>query len=362
MPREIEDLGSQVEELLPGFRDVGGLVTGRLGDRLRALRVPGGCRLRQVVDRLLFEAERFSHLADRGTLAVGHDITDHPGPLRSVFFVDVLDDLLPMGGREVDIDVGRRRHLLMEEALEEQVVLDRIDPRDAEQVGDDAVRRRATPLARDAARPGKPHQVPVDEEELGKAGLVDDVELFLQAGRDLGGDRMIFLPHGVLAQPVQKGVRRLPRRDREPGKARAHQVEAEAATPRNFRGMRQALVGNLLRVAAEDLAELGAGLEVVFGIWMQVTLCLVERGAMTDRGEDVVEPVPVGCRIKDLVGDDQRRAVALGQVEQPLVARAIIRRQVIVQFDEDAIVAEDLLVEGQPLFGIGHQRDQVPAQ
>ena len=54
--------------------------------------------------------------------------------------------------------------------------------------------------------------------------------------------------------------------------------------------------------------------------------------------------------------------MALGQVEQPLVARAIIRRQVIVQFDEDAIVAEDILVEGQPLFGIGHQRDQVPAQ
>jgi len=126
--------------------------------------------------------------------------------------------------------------------------------------------------------------------------------------------------------------------------------------------MRQALVGDLPRVAAEDLAELGAGLEVVFGVWMQVTLCLVERGAMTDRGEDVVEPVPVGCRIEDLVGDDQRRAVALGQVQQRLVARAIVRRQVIVHFDEDAIAAEDLLVKGQPLFGIGHQRDQVPAQ
>src|SRR5712692_11629222 len=107
----------------------------------------------------------------------------------------------------------------MQEALEEQVVLDRIDPRDAEEVGDDAIRRRAAPLAGDAARLREPHQVPVDQEEFAEAGLVDDVELFLQTGRDLRGDRTIFLADRVLAQPVQEGVWRLPRRDREPGKA-----------------------------------------------------------------------------------------------------------------------------------------------
>src|SRR6266849_6285748 len=146
----------------------------------------------------------------------------------------------------------------MQEALEEQVVLDRIDPRDAEEVSDDAVRRRAAPLARDAARLREPHQIPVDEEELAEAGLVDDVELFLQTGRDLGGDRTIFLPDGILTEPVQEGVRRLPRRDRKAGKARAHQVEAEAAAPRNFRGVGQALIDDLPRVPAEDLAKLGA--------------------------------------------------------------------------------------------------------
>src|ERR1700682_2766685 len=89
-------------------------------------------------------------------------------------------------------------------------------------------------------------------------GLVNYVELLLQTGRDHGGDRTILLPDGVLAQAVEKGVGRLPRRDREAGKARAHQVEAEAAAPRNFRGVRQAFVDNLPRIAAEDLAELGS--------------------------------------------------------------------------------------------------------
>src|SRR5207245_3139523 len=230
-------------------------IAGRRRDRLRALRVPGGWRRRQVVARLLFADQRLPHRADRGALAIGDDVADHAGALWAVLFVDVLDDLLPVRSGEVDVDVGCRRHLLVEEALEEQVVLDRIDPRDAEQVGDDAVRRRAAPLARDAARPGKAHQVPVDEEELAEAGLVDDVELFLQAGRDLRGDRTIFLPDGILAQAIQKGVRRLPRRDWEPGKARAHQVEAEAAALGNFCGLRQSLVDERTRVPAEDLAE-----------------------------------------------------------------------------------------------------------
>src|ERR1700737_4371415 len=80
----------------------------------------------------------------------------------------------------------------------------------------------------------------------------------LKPGRDLGGDRTIFLPDGVLAQPVEKGVGRLPRRHLEAGKARAHQVEAEAAALRNFRGVRQAFVDDLPRIAAEGLAELGS--------------------------------------------------------------------------------------------------------
>src|SRR6266516_3340182 len=42
------------------------------------------------------------------------------------------------------------------------------------------------------------------------------------------------------------------------GKARTHQVEAEAAALGNFRGLRQSLVDDRTRVPAEDLAELSA--------------------------------------------------------------------------------------------------------
>ena len=130
--REFEDLGGEVEQLLPGLRDVGRRVAGRLGDRLGTLRVPGRGRFRQVIDRLLLEAQRLAHLANRRSLAVGDDVADHPGALRPVFFVDVLDDLLAMRRREVDVDVRRGRHLLVQEPLEQQVVLDRVHPGDAQ--------------------------------------------------------------------------------------------------------------------------------------------------------------------------------------------------------------------------------------
>src|SRR5205807_9101303 len=115
----------------------------------------------------------------------------------------------------------------------------------------------AASLARDAAQLREPHQIPVVEEEFRKARLVDDVELLLQPGRHLGGDRAIFLPHRVMAQLVEEGVRRLPARDREAGETRTHQVETEAATLADLRRVCNAFIDHLPLVPTEDLANLG---------------------------------------------------------------------------------------------------------
>src|SRR5207248_1921745 len=106
-----------------------------------------------------------------------------------------------------------------QEPLKQQVVGDWINARDAEQVGDDTVRGGAAALARNTPRLRESHQVPVDQEKFAKAGLVDDVQLFLQPGGDFGADRVIFFPDGVLAKPVEKGKWRLTVRHRKPGKA-----------------------------------------------------------------------------------------------------------------------------------------------
>ena len=64
----------------------------------------------------------------------------------------------------------------VEEALEEQVVLERVDVGDRQRVGDDAAGRRAAPGADgDAVVLGELHEVPDDEEVGAEAHLADDL-------------------------------------------------------------------------------------------------------------------------------------------------------------------------------------------
>jgi hypothetical protein len=128
-------------------------------------------RLRHAVDERPREPQRVAHLADRRPGPVRHEVADHPGVIGAVAPVDVLDDLLPALGREVDVDVRVRRPALVDEPLEQQVVLDRLDPADPQRVRHDRAGRAAPALGGDALLPGVPHQVPADQEELGQAGL-----------------------------------------------------------------------------------------------------------------------------------------------------------------------------------------------
>ena len=81
---------------------------------------------------------------------------------------DVLDDFAAAALAEVDVDVGQRHALGVEEALEDEVVLDRIDVGDPQAVGDEAAGRRS------AARPDRnallarvADEVPDDQEVPG---------------------------------------------------------------------------------------------------------------------------------------------------------------------------------------------------
>ena len=126
-------------------------------------------RLRHPVDQRPREPQRVAHLAHRRPRPVRDEVADHPRVLGPVALVDVLDDLLPPLGGEVDVDVRVRRPALVDEPLEQQLVADRVDARDPQHVGDDRVRRAPPPLRRDVLRLREPHQVPADQEELGEA-------------------------------------------------------------------------------------------------------------------------------------------------------------------------------------------------
>src|SRR3546814_16178074 len=91
----------------------------------------------------------------------------------AVGLVDPLDDLLASFVLEVDVDVRRLLALARDEPLEQELVLDRIDRGDPEQIADAAVRGRTASLAQDAAPPAF-GDARIDRQEIGSIGEMHD--------------------------------------------------------------------------------------------------------------------------------------------------------------------------------------------
>ena len=95
----------------------------------------------------------------------GDDLGD---VLAAVLARDVVDDLAAAALAEVDVDVGQRDALGVEEALEEQVELDRVDVGDLQAPGDDRAGGGAAARAdRDAGFAREADEVPDDQEVPG---------------------------------------------------------------------------------------------------------------------------------------------------------------------------------------------------
>ena len=111
-------------------------------------RIAGVERLGQPIDPLERKAERLRHLAHGIAGSIRDDRADHGGVIGAVLVVQVLDHLLAPVDVEVDVDVGQRARLV-DEALEEELVLDRVDLGDPQAVGHDRVAGAPPSLADD---------------------------------------------------------------------------------------------------------------------------------------------------------------------------------------------------------------------
>jgi hypothetical protein len=100
-------------------------------------------------------------------------------PLGAVFREDVFQDTVALVPCEVDIDVGGIDTPLVEKPLEEEIVANRIDVRDAEAVRHDAGRRGAAP----AGARRLLHDVLHHQEIIGEPFPVDDRQLVVEPAR-----------------------------------------------------------------------------------------------------------------------------------------------------------------------------------
>ena len=93
----------------------------------------------------------------------------------------VIDDLLAVAVGNVEIDIGRRDALGIQEPLKHQPVFDGIYSRDAQRVSHQAAHRRPARACADARFLGKLHQIVQNQKIARISRLIDHVQLELQA-------------------------------------------------------------------------------------------------------------------------------------------------------------------------------------
>src|SRR5687768_5183350 len=81
--------------------------------------------------------ERLADLTHRGAETIGRKDADEPCVLGAVLLVDAENELLADIPRKVEVDVGDAPERLVQEATQEEVVLHRVDVREADQIADD---------------------------------------------------------------------------------------------------------------------------------------------------------------------------------------------------------------------------------
>ena len=138
-------------------------------------------QLGQPVDIAQRDIEGATHIADHRPGFHGAEGDDLGHVVLAVAAGHVLDHPVAVAIIEVDVDVGHRDPLAVEESLEDQAMLQRVQGRDPERVGDNAARGRP-PTRPDchAVLLRVLDEVAHDQEVGGIAHVLDDAELHLK--------------------------------------------------------------------------------------------------------------------------------------------------------------------------------------
>ena len=306
-----------------------------------------GHRLGDAVAVAVAHVQDARHVPDGGPgqhRAKGDDLGH---VVRAVLAADVVDDLFAAPVLEVHVDIGHRHAVGIEEALERQLVVDRVHRRDAQGVGHDAAGGGAADGDGDALLAGEAGEVGHDQEVARVAHAADDFQLVVQARLQFGRDRAVAARQAGLAFLAQPGFDRLAlghREARDPELAeRQLHVHRLGDGPGTADGV---------QVVREERRHLGRRLEVELGRLeaeaLVVSLTLVP-GA--DAQQDVVRLVLIAPDVVQVVGDDEVQAHLPPERDQLGVQGALLGQPVVLQLKEEALAAEDLLVDAGRLAG-----------
>ena len=277
-------------------------------------------------------AERAPNVPDRGLRAERAEGDDLGDVVVAVLLRRVADHLLAPVVREVHVHVRHLPPLDVEEALEDEVVGERVDVGDAEAVENEAGRRRSAHAHGDRLLMREDGEVVHDEHVVGEAGLAHDVQLVLQALANLFG--------GAWVASLQAG----------PGEIRQVLVGCQAG--------REVNVGQVEPAELQlKIASLRDALRVVDGLWqlgeagahLGLRLDVVDRrvhahplfvehgGVRADAEQHVVVGRVVGVDVVAIDGGGQRDVKLAGELDELLVHGGDFVEAVLLQLQVVAV-------------------------
>jgi len=212
----------------------------------------------------------------------------------------VLDHLFAAVVGDIQVDIGHGHPARVQETLKEQVVLERVQRRDVQRIGHDAARAGATHRHEDAVLSRIAAEVPDDEEIGVKAKPMDQVQLVIQALRDLSRDDAIAPFDTLLAQVAEVALGVISRRHIERGQVILGAVEIDMAALRD--GQR---VGQRLWDRGKKLGHLVGAAQIVIRRGHGHALGVIHGGAGLDGQQQLLGGSVLFADIVDIVGRHQ---------------------------------------------------------
>ena len=318
-----------------------------------------GNHLRQAIGQAVGLALGPRHVAHHRLGGHGTESDDLAHRVAPVLLGHVVDHPVATVHAEVDVEVGHRHPLRVEETLEQQVIGQRVEVGDLLHISHQGAGARATAGAyRHAVALGPLDEVHNDQEVAGKAHLDDDVELEVQA-----------IDIHLLLRLIVRGVRR-----QEYGQALVQAIEGDLAEvfihghAIGNREVRQevgaeldldvAALGDLhgvlqrLRQVAEQRRHFLRGLQVLLVRIGTQAPRIVQRAALADAHTGLVGGEILLLDEAHVVGRHQGRTEPVGQVHGP-VQMLLVADPVGALHLQVETLGERRLPLAQPRFGFG---------
>ena len=305
-----------------------------------------GDRLGDPVHLAVAHAQHASHVPQRGAGEHRAERDDLGDVVLAVLAADVVDDLVPALVLEVDVDVGHRHAVRVEEALERQAVVERVHRGDAQRVRDDRARRGPATGRGDALLAGEPDEVRHDQEVARVPHRDDHAELVVQPLLELRGDRAVAPDEALLALLAQPGLDGVAVGHREVRDTELAERQLEVDHLRDPAGVEQRLA-----LVRESRVHLRGGLEVEVRALEAHPVGRVDVVPGADAQQDVVRLVLRLVDVVEVVGDDERKPGLGCETQELLVEPALLRDPVVLELEEEPVLAEDVPVLAGELPG-----------